>query len=124
LAKAARRFERWRARRTTRRIPEELWALAAELGARHGVSRTARALHVHYDDLKRRVLRPSDQESEEATPPPTFVEIRTAPTRADEPRTCRVELERAGGEKMRVDLRGAYDAALAQLVRLFLGRGE
>jgi hypothetical protein len=114
---AARRFDRWRARRATRRIPGELWALAAELGVQHGVSGTARALHVHYADLKRHVevSLPSGQAASPSSP---FVEIRTV-----EPRTaasCRVELERASGEVMRLFLPTGSEEALVLLTRVFL----
>ena len=124
LARAAGRFERWRAHRTTRRIPEELWALATELGVRHGVSRTSRALHVQYDDLKKRVLRAPPRDCEETALSPAFVEIRTAPTRVDQGSACRVEFEKVSGEKMRVEWNGAHDADLAQLARLFLERAR
>ncbi len=42
LADGVRRFEKWRSMRTTRRIPAELWSLAAKLGGEYGLSRTAR----------------------------------------------------------------------------------
>ena len=42
-----RRFAEWRGTHAVRsRLPEELWAAAAELGQRHGADATARALDV------------------------------------------------------------------------------
>ena len=55
LIQGAQRFARWRRRRTRREIPCELWSLAAELGVRYGVSRTARVLGLSYPGLKQRV---------------------------------------------------------------------
>ena len=64
LARAARQFEEWRRHRTGREIPAELWATAADLAGRYGVSRTARALRVQYYDLRKRV--PGEPAAEKA----------------------------------------------------------
>ena len=120
LAQATRRFERWRAERTTQRIPEELWVLATELGARHGVSPTARARRLHAHTLKKRVVATSLPEAESPARPAAFVEIHSPPTAEAVPGECRVEFEKASGEKMRVHLRGACGADLARLAQLFL----
>lgn len=51
------RLTAWRAsRRGGEAIPEELWQMAAQLGYEHGLYATSRLLHMHYGDLKRRVL--------------------------------------------------------------------
>ena len=120
LAQAARRFERWRAERTTQRIPEELWTLATALGARHGVSPTARALRLHAHTLKKRVVATSLPELEPPARPAAFVEIQTPPATTASPEGCRVEYEKASGEKMRVYLRGACGENLARLAQVFL----
>lgn len=120
LARAAWRFESWRRSRTTQRIPEELWSLAADLGARFGVSRTARALRIQYYDLKKRVpdvLR--DAPSAKPTAP-AFVEILTAPSTM--PSECVVEFESSAGDKMRVEMKGAKTSDIMALSKLFLGR--
>jgi hypothetical protein len=119
LAKAARRFDSWRRSRTTRRIPEELWSLAAELGARYGVSRTSRALRVGYYDLEKRIASSSRGRRDLAEETPAFVEILTAPSSAL-PLECIVEFERAAGDRMRIEMKGARTSDLAELSRLFL----
>lgn len=119
LAKAARRFESWRRGRTTQRIPEELWSLAAELGDRYGVSRTSRALRVQYYDLKKRIASSSRGVPDIAEETPAFVEILTAPS-AVLPAECIVEFERASGDRMRIELKGAAGVEVAELSRLFL----
>lgn len=49
------RFERWRATRQNRRIPETLWRAAVGLAKEFGVYRTSRSLRLSYEDLKKRV---------------------------------------------------------------------
>ena len=120
LANAARRFEAWRRGRTTQRIPDELWSLAADLGTRFGVSCTARALRVQYYTLKKHMDTAATRGSNEEGTHPAFVEFWRAPTTAALPESCRVEFERASGEKMRVHLGGVYGTDLALLARLFL----
>lgn len=120
LERASRRFEAWRKTRTTIRIPEDLWSLAAELGAQYGVNRTARALRLQYPDLKKRVEAkiPSPEGSGTA---PGFVEIRTMSSPAAAP-GCRVEFEAPSGVKVRVHLPGGEGPDLVALGRLFLER--
>ena len=54
LNRGVERFERWRATRQKRRIPEALWKVAAGLASEFGVHRTSRALRLNYEELKRR----------------------------------------------------------------------
>ena len=117
LARAVRRFQEWREQRTTHRIPEELWTLAAVLGRRYGVSRTARALGVQYLDLKTRVdLAESAPLPEPQTSSPAFVEyLAPAP-----PPRCVIELEGARGARMRVQLQGVDQSNLVAFARAFL----
>jgi len=122
LAKAARRFESWRTDRTGRRIPEELWSLAVGLGRRYGVSRTSRALRLQYCSLKKRLESASEAPSGEASVPPAFVEILTAPCPAVP--TAQVEFESPSGAKMRVEVNGAVSPGLVELSRLFLAEAR
>ena len=56
LEEAKGRFEEWRSnRRGKGRIPAELWSAAVEVARKEGINRTARELHVAWDDLKRRM---------------------------------------------------------------------
>ena len=108
LKRLRQRFERWRRTRKGRsRIPEPLWASAVKMAGTYGTGRTARALRVDYYALKKRLegtpavaggKRP--EEGSGATflevPPPVWAG-------AGE---CTVELEGAGGAKLRVHLKG------------------
>ena len=56
LEEAKVRSEEWRnIRRGKARIPAELWSAAVEVARKEGLNRTARELHVAWDDLKRRM---------------------------------------------------------------------
>jgi len=119
LSRAAQRFEEWRRNRTTHGIPAELWSLAADLGARYGVSRTARALRVQYYALKKRIDNAAaTSETDVTVTPPAFLEILTAPTATAS--ECLVEFESPSGAKMRIQVKSASILNLAELSRLFL----
>jgi hypothetical protein len=122
-----RRFERWRrTHRTHSRIPGSLWAAAVRAAGTHGIHRTSRALRLDYDSLKERV----EQQSTAAPDPAeramaaTFLEL-APPTDhgsaavAAGPCECTLELEDAGGAKMRVHLKGMATPDLAALSRSF-----
>ncbi len=65
-------MEQWRTSRPRRsRIPDELWAAAAALSCRDGVSRTAAALHPDRGKLKRQMAR----ETAARKKSPAFVEL-------------------------------------------------
>jgi len=56
LARGRERFEKWRSKQKTRsRLPEPLWLAAVKLAQRYGVNRTARALRLDYNGLKKRM---------------------------------------------------------------------
>ena len=67
-----RRFDEFRSTQASRsRLPETLWAAAAELAKRYGVNPTARALRLDYTGLRKRVEnqdRPKPKKG--AAPPP------------------------------------------------------
>ena len=120
LAQAAHRFADWRRHRTGRAIPIELWNLAADLASRHGLSRTSRALHVQYNDLRKQLPLASSPVARSAGPvEPSFVEILTAA--APTPAEISVEIEHPSGPKMRIRLTGADREILVEISRTFLG---
>jgi hypothetical protein len=120
LEAGRRRFEQWRrTRKGHARIPESLWTSAVKLAGTYGLCRTAQALRLDYNALKRRFnVRKSDDPSgpETAT---AFVEL-AAPPRAGLPE-CVVELEHVGGAKMRIHVKGAELPDLAALSGVFWG---
>ncbi len=104
LAQARSRFQAWRDRRPAgRRIPPPLWALAVQLVAAHGVSRTAAALGLDYYSLKRR----ADAAERPKASGPAFVEL---PSPFPLGKQCRFELDNGAGATLRIQLVG-YDTA-------------
>lgn len=122
LTQAARRFEQWRRRRSTREIPGELWSLAAELAGRYGVSRTARSLGLSYPGLKQRVEGATEERASAAPPAPAepcgFLEL-LAGSLGPKAQWV-VELEDAGGVKLRIQVTGGSPAEVAAVGRLLL----
>ena len=124
LSRAAQRFQEWRRHRTTRRIPDGLWLLAADLGRQFGINRTARALGIPYASLKAHLHLPEPAGRggrEVPTFQPSFVEV-MAPTPSALPGWV-IELENPAGAKLRIQVRGSGLPDLALLTRLFLEAG-
>jgi len=100
IEEAQLQFENWRCgRKRGQRIPENLWGTAVELAKQHGVWPTARALHLDYNRLKRRVGNGDDEAQRGA-----FVELIPQGTMIC---TCIVEMEDGRGARMRIELKGA-----------------
>lgn len=103
------------------RLPQELWAAAAKLARRDGITATARALAVDLSSMKRWTerLEPRDKPRKAGkTPaPPKFVELLAAETAP--PTSCRVEMESPRGAKLRLEFRSIAAEQLAELVRAF-----
>jgi len=115
LCRAQRKIEHWRRRRRPRaRIPEPLWREAAELACAYGLNRTAKALRLDYYSLKKRL--PAAARSNQHTA--EFVEILPGGMPAARPE-CLIEVEDAGGAKMRIHLQGGNPPDVAALLGVF-----
>ena len=113
LDEAKARFEKWRNNRSGKaRIPAELWSAAVEVARKEGINRTARELHVAWDDLKRRMAPMGEVPQQPGSP--AFVEL-VAP-RAESIPECMIELE-GRRWKVRIQLNGASASYLATLSR-------
>ena len=100
--RAQRKFGQWRERRRPRTpIPAGLWREATELACAHGINRTARALRLDYYCLKKRAT----AAARSVEPASEFVEILPGATPGPRPQ-CTIEVEEAGGVKMRICLQG------------------
>jgi hypothetical protein len=114
LARAHARFEAWRRQRQVgARIPQPLWALAARLVSRYGVSRTSSALGLDYYGLKKRA-----EESANPRPSggPAFIELRSPVMAAKQ---CRFELANGAGATMQVELTSYDTADVEAIARTF-----
>src|SRR5277367_5083722 len=90
IEEAKARFGEWRQnRRGKARIPAELWSAAVAVARKEGLNRTARELHVAWDDLKRRME--TTAEVRRRPGPPAFVEL-VAPQTQSVPE-CALEVE-------------------------------
>jgi len=140
-----RRFERWRrTRRVRSRIPEPLWASAVRAAGTYGIHRSAKALRLDYYSLKERVEQtraatagkvPAKKraitgskaaakkyavtagKTRAGVAGATFLEL--PPPTWSGCGECTLELEDAGGAKMRVHLKGVEAPDLAALARSF-----
>jgi hypothetical protein len=111
LEEARVRFEEWRInRRGKARIPAELWSAAVEVARKEGINRTARELHVAWDDLKRRMPATGAVPQQ-----PAFVELVTPQVQSDP--ECTLEVEGSRG-KLRIQLKGASLSDLVSLSRV------
>jgi hypothetical protein len=127
VQKTYRRFVQWRSSHSGRLpIPEPLWAAAAELARKRGITATAKVLRLEYGKLKEKALalgqgagversRAASSGRRRSQPrPPAFVEL-FAPSPGSS-LECRVELEGRRG-KMRIEFKGIATAELVALGR-------
>ena len=103
LLELSQRLDQWRKDQPPRtRLPESIWAAAADMARRHGLHRTTSVLRLDYTRLKRKIAMTPQPPS--GTAPATFVEL-LGPV-AGGPVECVVEWESARG-RMRVAMKGA-----------------
>jgi hypothetical protein len=128
VEQARRRFAEFRQAHAVRsRLPEELWATAAKLARRDGVTATARALGLDRPSLQKWTdrLEPRASTKPHKIPrgrlsgknSPAFVELLAASTGTAT--SCLVEVESTSGSKLRLDLKGIATSQLAELIRAF-----
>ena len=118
-----RRIERWRQTRKVRSaIPDALWAAAVRMASAYGMNRTARVLRLNYYGLKKRVEQQAVGAvgAAETKDEPRFVEL--APFSSVGGCECLLELEKAGGVRMRIQLKGVVTPDLTALSQTFWNR--
>lgn len=114
LEQLRKRFELWRKSQKPRtRIPERLWDSAVRVAGQCGLHRTAKALHLEYYALKKRL----DGVNVTRESSPSFIELR--PPACESISECIVELENRDGGKMRIHLKGAIMPDLNALSGMF-----
>ena len=116
LARGRRCFEKWRRTHKPRsRLPEQLWALAAELAREYGLNRTARTLRLDYHGLKKRIKLPMSDDASPAIATPSFLELLPAGPPATV--ACTIECEDGQGARIWIHLQGRELPDLAALSR-------
>jgi hypothetical protein len=107
-----RQFEQWRASRSRPSpIPDPLWRAAVDVARRHGIDRTARALHLEYNALKRRVRATAAHRGAR----PRFVELPSLERSSGH--DCVLEIQRARGAVVRIQVTGLAMTDLVALTR-------
>jgi len=110
------RFDAWRKSHKPRtRIPDRLWDAAVQLAQQHSLHEAARALHLDYYALKKRL----DAAGVKQGAVPSFIELSPpVPERIPE---CVIELETRNGSKMRIQIKGMGVPDLNTLSSTFWG---
>jgi hypothetical protein len=123
IEEARRRLEVWRKSRSRgKRIPDQLWALAAALARTHGVSRVSQTLGLDYNGLKRRAEATTAPRRSHLRPPPGFVELPPVAQPVLGP-NCTVELARGEGARMTIRWEGKEGLDLVGLAEAFWRSG-
>src|SRR5579862_1420653 len=129
VEQARRRFAEFRQTHAVRsRLPEELWAAAAKLARRDGITATARVLGVDRPSLQkwtdrlepRASIKPRKSRGRQprgGNGAPAFVELLAASTGTRN--SCLIEVESRQGGKLRLELKGIATNQLAELIRTF-----
>ena len=77
LSEARRQLDHWRSQQPTQRtrLPQALWRKAVALAQEHGLNKTARALNVKYDSLRKHLHQAGAAEASFIKPQPGFIEL-------------------------------------------------
>jgi hypothetical protein len=118
LEKTRQRIARWRETRRYRgaAMPATLWAAAIAAARQHGLYTTARALHVDYGSLKKRL----DAARAPRVSAPVFIELPAARPTGLGP--CVIALEGRRGQHLRIEVTGVTVADLVTLTQVAWGR--
>ena len=118
LRTASRQFDRWRSRQPQRtRLPGDLWQKAVRLAREHGLNKTATALGLKYDSLKKHLATEGTPEGlESARVRSTFLELLPGGLTASRPE-CTIEWADRSGMTVRMHVRGIGVHDLVVLAR-------
>lgn len=112
------RFDTWRkTRRSPTPIPPELWDRAVDLANEQGLWKTARALRIDYNALKKRANARASERP--VSPVPQFVEL-LAPL-PEQIAECILEVESTRGSRLRIEMKNMAASGLVPIVREFAG---
>ena len=110
LEKLQKRLNAWRKSRKPRsRIPEGLWNAAVLAAAQYGVNKTAKALHLDYYSLKKRLAASAEDESA------AFIEL--LPSATNNVSEYAIGLEASDGTKMHIQVKGTEISDVIALSR-------
>jgi len=120
VSTARHQLDRWRSRQPTKRtrLPEDLWQNAVALARRHGLNKTARALGLKYDSLKKHLQAMASDESKSGQGRYEFLELLPSPVTSPSI-DCMIEFEDGDGQTVRMHVTGVRMADLASFARGF-----
>ena len=118
LRTASRQFDRWRSRQPKRtRLPVDLWQKAVRLAREHGLNKTAMALGLKYDSLKKHLAAAGAPEGlDSPSVRPTFIELLPGELTASQPE-CTIEWADRSGMTVRMHVTGIGVHDLVVLAR-------
>jgi len=116
LSEARRQLDHWRSQRPTKRtrLPQELWRKAVVLAQEHGLNKTARALNVKYDSLRKHLHEAGAAEESSVKPQPDFIELLSG-TMTPGGVECTIEWVEGQHATVRMHIKGAGLSELTAL---------
>ena len=120
LFEAGRQLDHWRSQQPNKRtrLPKELWQRAAALAKEHGLNKTARALNVKYESLRRHLREAGDDEGSSAKPQPDFIEFLPG-TMTPSAVECMIEWVNGHKATVRMHIKGVGLSGLMALAHTF-----
>ena len=120
LYEARRQLDQWRSQQPSKRtrLPKEFWRQAVALAREYGLNKTARALKVKYESLKKHIEQSGANEEDSAKAQPEFIELLPATIK---PGTveCMLEWADGCGATVRMHIRGAGPSELSAVAGVF-----
>ena len=120
LSEARHQLDLWRSQQPNKRtrLPQELWRKAVVLAKEHGLNKTARALNVKYDSLRKHLHEAGAAEESSVKPQPDFIELLPGPVTPSGVE-CLIEWAEGPNAIVRMHIKGAGLSELTALARVF-----
>lgn len=123
LSTARHQLDCWRSRQPTKRtrLPEDLWQNAVALAREYGLNKTASALGLKYESLKKHLQATATDESKSGQGRCEFLELLPSPVTSPTI-DCTIEVEDGDGQTVRMHIKGIRMADLASLASALRSR--
>jgi hypothetical protein len=120
LSESRRQLDHWRSQQPNKRtrLPKELWQQAVALAREYGLNRTASALGLKYDSLKKHLHEAGADERCSATPQPDFIALLPGPVPPGGVE-CTIEWADGPNASVRMHIKGVGVSALTALAGVF-----
>ena len=120
LSEARRQLDHWRSQQPSKRtrLPKEFWQQAVALAQEYGLNKTARALKVKYESLKKHLEQSDANEGHLAKAQPEFIELLPAAIKPGAVE-CMLEWADGCGATVRMHMRGAGPSELSAVAGVF-----